>query len=487
MDWDKLRIFHATAQAGSFTHAGSTLGLSQSAVSRHISQLERNLKTKLFHRHARGLILTEQGEVLYRTAREVFSKISLTEANISEGTRRPRGPLKVTATNGFAMVWITPNLAEFMDLYPEIELTLVLTDSEVDLSMREADLAIRVYRPSQPDLVQRHLMTVAHQVYASPEYLERHGTPQTIEDLNNHRLAVYGERAKGKTGLLHPQPFDLRCLLAVGGEEGGHVGGAELADDKGEVAGLLGLDLLHAGLGAQLGAGVGVDLGAGEAPADAGAEAAQADEAGEHDVVVGALAARGDDHGGDAGAGLNAPDAAVAAEGELAAAQGGRVGVEEPHAVEGQLELLAVSGVLLDDGGELVHGGTHALAGGGGDALAFEGLEGELDAGLAREVGEGGEGVLGADDAGELPGEVAVEAEAPGDLLGEGRVRAGGVEELDEGAADGLEGQAALFEEMDGFCPVHPRSLGGWSTDDRQFYLRAGRIHTRGNGFPYFH
>ncbi|MFO1189501.1 MAG: LysR family transcriptional regulator [Alphaproteobacteria bacterium] len=193
MDWDKLRIFHATAQAGSFTHAGSTLGLSQSAVSRHISQLERNLKTKLFHRHARGLILTEQGEVLYRTAREVFSKISLTEANISEGTRRPRGPLKVTATNGFAMVWITPNLAEFMDLYPEIELTLVLTDSEVDLSMREADLAIRVYRPSQPDLVQRHLMTVAHQVYASPEYLERHGTPQTIEDLNNHRLAVYGD------------------------------------------------------------------------------------------------------------------------------------------------------------------------------------------------------------------------------------------------------------------------------------------------------
>jgi len=193
MDWDKLRIFHATAQAGSFTHAGSSLGLSQSAVSRHISQLERNLKTKLFHRHARGLILTEQGEVLYRTAREVFSKISLTEANISEGTRRPRGPLKVTATNGFAMVWITPNLAEFMDLYPEIELTLVLTDSEVDLSMREADLAIRVYRPSQADLVQRHLMTVAHQAYASPEYLERHGTPQTIEDLSNHRLAVYGD------------------------------------------------------------------------------------------------------------------------------------------------------------------------------------------------------------------------------------------------------------------------------------------------------
>jgi len=196
MDWDKLRIFHATAQAGSFTHAGSALGLSQSAVSRHISQLERDLKTKLFHRHARGLILTEQGEVLYRTAREVFSKISLTEANISEGIRRPRGPLKVTATNGFAMVWLTPNLAEFKDLYPEIDLTLFLTDREVDLAMREADLAIQVYRPSQPDLVQRHLMTVAHQIYAAPEYIERHGMPVSVADLDQHRLVVYGEETR---------------------------------------------------------------------------------------------------------------------------------------------------------------------------------------------------------------------------------------------------------------------------------------------------
>ena len=74
MDWDKLRVFHAVAEAGSFTHAGETLNLSQSAVSRQISGLEERLRVPLFHRHARGLILTEQGEILYRTTREIFRK-----------------------------------------------------------------------------------------------------------------------------------------------------------------------------------------------------------------------------------------------------------------------------------------------------------------------------------------------------------------------------------------------------------------------------
>ena len=80
MDWDKLRVFHAVAEAGSFTHAGDTLNLSQSAVSRQISALEEALQVPLFHRHARGLILTEQGEALNRTVREVFAKLAVTAA-----------------------------------------------------------------------------------------------------------------------------------------------------------------------------------------------------------------------------------------------------------------------------------------------------------------------------------------------------------------------------------------------------------------------
>ena len=101
MDWDKLRVFHAVAEAGSFTHAGEALNLSQSAVSRQISALEESLSVPLFHRHARGLILTEQGELLFRTARDVFSKLSMTEAMLTESREHPKGPLKVTTTVAF--------------------------------------------------------------------------------------------------------------------------------------------------------------------------------------------------------------------------------------------------------------------------------------------------------------------------------------------------------------------------------------------------
>ena len=196
MDWDKLRVFHAVAEAGSFTHAGEALNLSQSAVSRQISALEESLSVPLFHRHARGLILTEQGELLFRTAREVFAKLAMSESLISESKDRPKGPLKITTTVAFGSIWLTPRIREFLDLYPEIQVSLVVDDSELDLSMREADVAIRMSPPRQPDLIQRHLVSVQVHIYAAPEYLKKHGTPQRPEDLDEHRLIVYGEDAR---------------------------------------------------------------------------------------------------------------------------------------------------------------------------------------------------------------------------------------------------------------------------------------------------
>ncbi len=195
MDWDKLRIFHAVAQAGSFTHAGEALNLSQSAVSRQVSALEDSLKTSLFHRHARGLILTEQGELLARTTQEVFAKLAMAEAVLTDSKDRPRGELKVTTTVGFGSTWVAPRIREFAELYPELSVNLLLDDRELDLSMREADVALRMRKPTQPDLIQRRLLTVHHHTYASPEYLKRHGTPRTLEDLNSHRLVTYGEEA----------------------------------------------------------------------------------------------------------------------------------------------------------------------------------------------------------------------------------------------------------------------------------------------------
>ncbi len=213
MDWDKLRVFHAVAEAGSFTHAGEALNLSQSAVSRQISALEESLSVPLFHRHARGLILTEQGELLFRTAREVFAKLAMAEGLISESKDRPKGPLKITTTVAFGSLWLTPRIREFLDLYPEIAVTLVVDDSELDLSMREADVAIRMSPPRQPDLIQRHLVSVQVHVYASPEYIKKYGNPQRPEELDDHRIITYGEDSR-------PPVPGVNWLLEAGAKPG---------------------------------------------------------------------------------------------------------------------------------------------------------------------------------------------------------------------------------------------------------------------------
>ena len=192
MDWDKLRVFHAVAEAGSFTHAGETLNLSQSAVSRQISALEEALQVPLFHRHARGLILTEQGESLNRTVREVFAKLAMTEALLTESKEKPAGRLKVTTTIGFGSTWLAPRLHGFLEMYPDVTITLLLDDTDLDLAMREADVAIRMHPPKQPDLVQRHLLQIHWLVVAHPDYLAKHGTPTRPEELDDHKIILFG-------------------------------------------------------------------------------------------------------------------------------------------------------------------------------------------------------------------------------------------------------------------------------------------------------
>jgi DNA-binding transcriptional LysR family regulator len=209
MDWDKIRIFHAAAAAGSFTHAGETLGLSQSAVSRQVSALEQDLKLPLFHRHARGLILTEQGELLYRTASELVLKLEHTRSRLSDSKEKPNGELKITANVGLGKHWLTPRLGEFLDSYPDIKIQLILTDDELDLAMREADVALRLAQPTQGDLIQRRLFTVHFHAFASVEYIRKHGAPKSVEELDQHRLLAFG-------GGLPPYLVDLNWHLKVG-------------------------------------------------------------------------------------------------------------------------------------------------------------------------------------------------------------------------------------------------------------------------------
>jgi DNA-binding transcriptional LysR family regulator len=194
MDWDKLRIFHAAAQAGSFTHAGEALHMSQSAVSRQVSSLEGDLGVPLFHRHARGLLLTEQGDLLYRTASDVLLKLESVQSRLSDSKDKPSGTLRVTTTVGLGSTWLTGRINDFINLYPEVQLQMIFDDDELDLGMREADIAIRLRQPTQPDLIQRKLFTVHFHVFASPAYLKRFGTPKRIEDIDEHRIVTYGEQ-----------------------------------------------------------------------------------------------------------------------------------------------------------------------------------------------------------------------------------------------------------------------------------------------------
>lgn len=212
MDWDRVRIFHAVAGAGSFTRAADRLGLSQSAISRQIGALEATIGTPLFHRHARGLILTEQGDVLLEAANEVAKRLAAVETTLGEVRDDAAGHLRVNTTVGLGTVWLTSHLFDFRELYPEITLSLLVTDSEVDLAMREADVAIRLQRPTQPDLVQRRLMTVHTHIYGGHAYLERHGIPETVEDIDKHALIAYGDQWQ-------PPVPSLNWILAAGRDE----------------------------------------------------------------------------------------------------------------------------------------------------------------------------------------------------------------------------------------------------------------------------
>ncbi|MGF1560651.1 MAG: LysR family transcriptional regulator [Geminicoccaceae bacterium] len=213
MDWDRVRVFHAVADAGSFTRAADTLGLSQSAVSRQISALEDELGMLLFHRHARGLVLTEQGELLQDTASEVATKMARAQARLEDSKRKPAGHLRVNTPVGLGAIWLSQHLADFFKHYPEITVSLFTIDSELDLSMRQADVAIRLNPPTQPDLVRKRLMTVHTHVYGAPDYLERHGTPNSPDDLDQHRLIIYGD------GGLPPPVPSLNWVLVAGRAE----------------------------------------------------------------------------------------------------------------------------------------------------------------------------------------------------------------------------------------------------------------------------
>jgi DNA-binding transcriptional LysR family regulator len=193
LDWSSLRDFLAVAECGSLSGAARRLGVSQPTLTRRMSALERQLRAELFRRGARGLELTEAGLAILGSARQMAQEAQAIELAAAGRDRELAGTLRITATEGLAVEWLTPELASFRARHPRIDLEILVRNTALNVLRREADVAIRLGRPQQADLVARRMGELALGLYASRGYLEECGIPRTPADLAGHRGVGFDE------------------------------------------------------------------------------------------------------------------------------------------------------------------------------------------------------------------------------------------------------------------------------------------------------
>ena len=206
MDWDKLKIFHNVALDLNISEAAHKMNISHSSISRQISSLERELKVSLFRRHARGLTLTEQGIILFKTAHDIFGKIALTEAQLTESKEKPTGSLTIAATVAFGTTWLAPRIVKFSNSYPDIDISIRIENKYTDLAQGEADVALRLREPTQVDLIRFPLYKFQFKIYSSPEYIEKFGIPNDVSELSKHKIIAFGHDVE-------PSIPDVNCIL----------------------------------------------------------------------------------------------------------------------------------------------------------------------------------------------------------------------------------------------------------------------------------
>ena len=206
MDWDKLKIFHNVALDLNISEAAHKMNISHSSISRQVSALERELKVSLFKRHARGLTLTEQGKILFKTAHDIFGKIALTEAQLTDSKEKPAGPLTIAATVAFGTTWLAPRIEKFANSYPDIDISILIENKYTDLAQGEADVALRLTEPTQMDLIRFPLYEFQFKIYSSPEYIEKYGIPKDVAELSKHKIVAFGHDVE-------PSIPDVNCIL----------------------------------------------------------------------------------------------------------------------------------------------------------------------------------------------------------------------------------------------------------------------------------
>lgn len=196
MTLDQLKTFYIVANAGSFTSAAIELNMDQSNVSRKIISMETRLRTKLFTRKARGLILTPEGQALLEETKEILNRIEGMKNIIKNVHNEARGLLNITVLDSFYDYFVLPHLDEFLLKYPDIHLTITKVDgwNVSELESSEMMIAVRPYMQNVTNVVQEFLTRLHIKLYASPSYLKEFGIPKHVEDLSNHRLLAYGPK-----------------------------------------------------------------------------------------------------------------------------------------------------------------------------------------------------------------------------------------------------------------------------------------------------
>lgn len=190
---DELAIFVAVVESGSFSRAAERLGQANSAISRAVKKLELKLGVSLLNRTTRQLSLTEEGERYFRRVQHVLQEMAAAENEIIESRQTPRGLLRIDAATPVVLHYLMPLIKPFRERYPEITLSLVSSETFINLIERKVDVAIRAGNLGDSSLRARPLFISYRKMIASPDYIARNGLPETVADLKHHQCLGFTE------------------------------------------------------------------------------------------------------------------------------------------------------------------------------------------------------------------------------------------------------------------------------------------------------